>query len=253
MKKEIFAYCCLVGGVFSFFFLAPASTRADICPEKRLISVTGDAELKVFPDEVILHFGVETFDKDITVAKEKNDSIVTETLSKLKNFDIESKYIQTSQMNIQPRYDDYYQKENFLGYLVRKTMVITLKDINKFEEILSEVLKTGVNYIHNIQFQTTKLREYKDQARSLAIKAAKEKAMALAKELGQNIGKPHVINEYPTSWWSWYDYGWGTASGGMAQNVIQNLSTTSPDIEGDAISLGQVSIFAKVNVSFELE
>ena len=37
--------------------------------EPRLITVTGDAEVRVVPDEVILTLGVETLDKDLGVAK----------------------------------------------------------------------------------------------------------------------------------------------------------------------------------------
>jgi len=37
--------------------------------EPRLITVTGDAEVRVVPDEVILTLGVETWNKDLAVAK----------------------------------------------------------------------------------------------------------------------------------------------------------------------------------------
>jgi len=39
----------------------------------RLITVTGDAEVKVVPDEVIITLGVETDNKDLNVAKTEND------------------------------------------------------------------------------------------------------------------------------------------------------------------------------------
>ena len=41
--------------------------------EDRTINVTGDAEVRVVPDEVILTLGVETDDMEIDVAKRKND------------------------------------------------------------------------------------------------------------------------------------------------------------------------------------
>ncbi|MCJ7507465.1 MAG: SIMPL domain-containing protein, partial [candidate division Zixibacteria bacterium] len=85
---------------------------------------------------------------------------------------------------------------------------------------------------------------YKDQARVLAVRAAKEKAIGLARELGQKIGKPYKIQEERVEWWSWY---------GMNQNV------TKPGIVGDflgnegSIALGQINVTAKITVSFELE
>ena len=107
---------------------------------------------------------------------------------------------------------------------MRKSIVLTLRDISKFESILSNVLKAGANYVHGVQFRTTELRKHRDEARSLAIKAAQKKANDLAKELGQIVGKPYKIQENPSGWWSWYNSRWGARwSGGMTQNVIQNM------------------------------
>ena len=43
---------------------------------------------------------------------------------------------------------------------------------------LAAALKAGVNQVNNVEFYTSELRKYRDQARELAMKAAKEKAQA---------------------------------------------------------------------------
>jgi len=68
-------------------------------------------------------------------------------------------------MNIAPRYKDYWRKDEFIGYFVRKNISITLKDVSKFEQLLSNVLQAGVNYVHGIDFRTTELRKHRDEAR----------------------------------------------------------------------------------------
>ncbi len=246
MKKSIL--------IFVFAFIFSFSAFAEDKSELRLITVRGDAEVKVVPDEVILTFGVETMDKNLSRAKDKNDEYVKAILAITKQYNIESKYVQTDHISIEPRYTDYYEKQNFIGYFVRKTIVITLKDISKFESLLSGVLEAGANYVHGIQFRTTELRRYRDHARSLAIKAAKEKADDLAAELEQKIGKPYKIQEDQMGWWSWYNNWWGSRWGGgqTAQNVVQNVDTDFSSMEG-SIALGQISINARVTVSFELE
>ena len=224
-------------------------------PESRLITVTGDAEVRVVPDEVMLTFGVETWDKHLTVAKQQNDECVKRILALAKKYGIESEKVQTDHISIEPRYKDGYQRSNFIGYFVRKTVVLTLKDISKFEGLFSSALEAGANYVHGVEFRTTKLRKYRDQARALAIKAAKEKAKDLAKELGQRIGKPQSISEEHSGWWYWYNGWWGTRwerGGGMAQNVVQNISESSVENEG-GIALGQISVTARVKVSFMLK
>ena len=112
---------------------------------------------------------------------------------------LEQKHIQTDYLDIEPLYKDSYRLRNtdeykkIIGYLVRKTTVITLRDLSKFEVILTDILNAGANRVHGIKFRTTELRKYKDEARSLSIKTAREKAIALAKELGLNIGEPYNI------------------------------------------------------------
>ena len=244
-KRVVFAFVLIM--IFT------ASLWAGDKPGPRLITVTGDAEVRVLPDEVILTLGVETLDKDLGIAKKQNDERVKKVLALAKQYKIEPKLVQTDHLSIEPRYKNGYAREEFIGYFVRKTIVFTLRDISKFEDLLSSALEVGANYVHGIQFRTTKLRQYRDQARALAIQAAKEKAKSLAKELGQKIGKPYSIHEEHSGWWHWYNSSWGSRWGGrnMFQNVVQNVRGDPLETEG-SIALGQISVNARVRVSFEL-
>ena len=234
--------------VLLFPYLVFAASKS----EPRLITVTGDAEVRVVPDEVILTLGVETWNKELNIAKQENDQRTQKIIDLCKKHKIENKFIQTDYLSIEPRYEHSYERQKFIGYFVRKSIVITLRDISKFESLLSDVLEAGANFVHGVQFRTTELRKHRDQARLLAIKAAQEKAKALAKELGQKVGDPYSIQENPSGWWSWYNNWWGSRWGGsMAQNVVQNVQNSS---ESDSsIALGQIKVNAKVTVSFELK
>nr|WP_321268708.1 SIMPL domain-containing protein [uncultured Sulfurimonas sp.] len=172
--------------------------------------MTGDAEVRVVPDEVILTLGVETWDKDLNIAKAENDQRTQQIVATAKKFNIAEKHIQTDYINIEPRYEDMYEHKKFIGYFVRKTVVLTIRDTSMFETVLTGVLEAGANYVHGVQFRTTELRKHRDEARSLAIKAAREKANDLAQELGQSVGKPYNIQENPSNWWSGYNTGWGS-------------------------------------------
>lgn len=239
---------------FVIIFIFPAFASAVEQPEPRLITVTGDAEVRVVPDEVILTLGVETWNNDLNVAKEENDNRIQKIFDIAKKHKIEEKHIQTDYLGIEPRYKDSYEHKKFIGYFVRKTIVITLRNISKFENVLSDVLEAGTNYVHGIKFRTTELRKYRDHARSLAIKAAKEKANDLAKELGQNVGAPYRIQENQSGWWSGYNSWWGSRwSGGLSQNVIQNVAGSGVAETSDTIALGQIKVNARVTVSFELK
>lgn len=232
------------------FVMMPLISSPVQAEEDRVINVTGDAEVRVVPDEVVITLGVETDDMKIDVAKEKNDERVQRVLALTEEYGIEPRHVQTEYIDIEPRYD---YDDVFLGYFVRKTIVVTLKDISLFEDFLTDALKEGVNYVHGIEFRTTELRKYRDQARDLAIQAAKEKAEDLAGALDQTVGLPQTITENRNWWWSSYGSWWGSRRGGsMAQNVIQNVGEPAATGEG-AFAPGQVVVQASITVSFELE
>ncbi|MBN1385250.1 MAG: SIMPL domain-containing protein [Elusimicrobia bacterium] len=229
-------------GVFSFPVWATDKT------EPRIITVTGDAEISVVPDEVILTIGVETKNENLDTAKSENDRSISNILAVTKKYKIKEKDVQTDHISINP----IYKNQKFVNYQVRKTVVITLKDISLFEDLFSNILKNGANYVHGIQFRTTELRKYKDQARALAVKSAKEKAADLAREFGLKVGKPNKIQEFPSTGQS-YSRGWGSQywNRGMS-NSYMDAGGYIPEI-GNNIAIGQIVVNAMVSVEFELE
>lgn len=246
IKAKRIGYLALAIALF-LFTQAQAEDKSGL----RLITVTGEGEIKVVPNEVIITLGVETSDKDLNVAKNENDKKAQKIIAAVKKLGVEDKHIQTEYINIEPRYRHEWENRDFIGYFVRKNISVTLRDVSKFEELLSSVLNNGANYIHGIDFRTTELRKYRDQARTLAIKAAQEKAKDLAKELGQAIGKPYSIQEGHVGWWSGYSGWWrGRYTAQTMQNVSQDAAVSS---EAGALALGQISIKAQVTASFELE
>ena len=249
-KVAVVSLIYFIAAVLLFVLLY--SARASSQQESRLITVTGEAEVRVIPDEVVLTIGIETSDKNLLTAKNQNDQRAKEVLSLTKKFQFDPKHVQTDHISIEPRYKSDYEKKEFLGYFVKKTVVYTLKDISKFEDLLSDVLLLGANYVHGIDFRTTELRKHRDQARLLAIKAAKEKAMDMAGALGQKIGRAQSIREDNVGWWSWYNSRWGSRNANaMTQNVIQ--SDASPSSEYGSIAPGMIDVTTRVTVSFELE
>lgn len=152
------------------------------------ITVSGEAVVNVKPDKIVISLGIETKDNDIMVAKQKNNDILKKAVAAVKECGVAEKDIQTDHLSIQPRWKIEYQHEEFLGYVVRNAFTVTLTDTAKVEELVTTVLLAGVNYIHGIDFQTTELKKYREQARELALKAAKEKAKKMVAALG-----PHEI------------------------------------------------------------
>ncbi len=230
--------------------LAPPAARAQ---EEGRITVTGEADVRVVPDEVVLTLGVETDDLDLQAAKDENDRRMAAVIRAAKDAGLPDNLIRTDYLGIEPRYDWDGRERIFLGYWVRRSASLTLRDIDAFEDLLSSVLAVGANYVHGIQFRTTELRVHRDRARAMALAAAREKAEAMAGELDHAVGRTVLIREDRSGWWSSYGGWWGGGRGGyMSQNVMQNAPAGGTPAEG-VLAPGQISVTAHVTVTFELD
>lgn len=234
----------LVAAVLAFSVQAFAQEKVD----RPLITVNGQADMMVVPDEVAFSLSVVSMEKELPAAQAKNDQIVKTLLALARQYQVPANKVQTGFISVSQRFTDEEVTKKppvFLGYTVTKYVGIILQDVSKAEALLADIVKSGVSSIQGVSFRTSKLRQYKDQARAMAIKAAQEKAIALTKEIGQSIGKAYSITEEAPNTYSY------------SQNRSNsNISMSTGDAaEGGetTIALGLISITAQVTVSFELK
>lgn len=217
------------------------------------ISVNGEAEVRVTPDEVVLSLGVETFNLALRTAKSLNDDRIQKTMAAARGLSVQPSQMQTDYVSIEPKYERGDIARTLEGYIVRRTLVIKLKEISKFEDLLTSALEAGVTHVHGIDFRTTELRKYRDQARVMAIKAAQEKADLLARESGRRVGQARSIGEASYGYHSGYGSWWGSRYNSMSQNAIQSVGGGAL-LGGDStLAPGQISIRASVHARYVLQ
>ena len=241
-------------------FLAVSSGYAQFARETHAIEVSGDAEVRVVPDEVTVFFGVENRNKDISTAIAQNNSSVKQLISAIRNVGVDPSDIQTDYFHVDIAYVPN-QGSVVDYYVVTKQVQVVLKKVSKFEDLLNSGLRSGANHLDGIEFRTTELRKYRDQARALAAKAAVEKAQGLADAAGLKVGKPLSLSSYSYGggpsyvFWSGYGYPYGYRSGAMssAQNVVQNVAGKNEGSSQGTISLGKISVTASVSMTFQIQ
>src|SRR5580765_3862558 len=134
---------------FLFILCAGFAAFAQHGIEPSLITVTGQAEVRVPPDEVLFTLEVENVDKDMLVANKRTDDVVKQVLSLARKHNIKPEDVQTSYISVEPKYstddlDDEARRKTkrvMIGYEVSKTIVIRLREISRFDELLADVLK----------------------------------------------------------------------------------------------------------------
>lgn len=148
----------------------------------------------------------------------------------------------------------------YTNYVAQRNLGIKLTQTGTFEKVLTGLLTNGVNSVHGIDLRVSEIRKYKDQARAMAVKAAKEKAEAAALILGVKVGKPLSVDLMDWGGWSRWNGGqWemgGRYQGGGNNNSSNANSNGGGSLEGlpesddGALSVGQISVSANVNVTF---
>jgi uncharacterized protein YggE len=240
-----FAWCFIFCCSFSW---------AQIPYDKPTVDVSGDAEVKVVPDRVSISFAVETRNTDLETATSGTDAAVKKVMAAARGLGIDPTDIQTDFIRVEISYSDKGQGTRVAFYTASKGVQILLKDVSHFDQLVQAGLKAGANKIDDVNFRTSELRKYRDQARAMAVQAASEKAHDLAKAGNFHIlDKPlHVSTSSANTYWS--SYGRGRYGNYMGQNAVQNMGGGGGGGDAqDSVALGKISVTASVEMVFQIE
>jgi uncharacterized protein len=224
------------------------------CDANRSVQVSGTAAINVVPDRVLIQLGVQSNGVTTREVQAANSAAIEEVMRALKAQGIPDKDIATDWYVIEPVYDDY-SSLYIKGYRINNMVAVTLREVSKTSKVIAAALEAGANQVVNVEFYTSELRKYRDQARELAVKAASEKAQALAQSAGAETDCVLHISEntwsYYTGWW------YGRGQNLWTQNTTQNAAPTAgsdgSSSTGEPVSLGMISIRAEVGVTYGLK
>jgi len=233
-----------------FVILCCSASNAQVFHDKATLEVNGDAEVKVVPDRASIQFGVETRNASLDAATAGTDTAVKKVIAAFRAMGVDESDIQTDFIRVEIAYADQGRSTAIDHYSAIKGVQVTLKDVSRFDQLVQTGLKSGANRIDSINFSTSELRKYRDQARAMAVKAAMEKAHDVAKAGEFRIAeKPLTVNASNSSvFWpvfGRYNYAWG------AQNAVQNVGSAVDS--GDSVALGKISVSASVTMIFEIQ
>jgi len=180
------------------------------------LSVTGDGTVYATPDIAKFQFGVQQTGKDAATVQDQIATKIDSVKAKLKDLDIDDKDIKTVEFGIYPDYNSTGNQVR--SYTGRHMLEVTIRDLDKADEISGAVVTAGANQVQNIQFTVENPDQWYQQARTQAIQQAKDKAKQLADAAGIKLGKLLSINEYTSNGPIYYadtPAGYGVGGGPM--------------------------------------
>lgn len=172
-------------------------------PLQQTVSVTGRGRVTVVPDTAIITLGVNTY--KVATAKEaleKTTSKINAIITAIKDTKlVDPSDIQTTTYSLFPQIEYIDQASKVVGYSANQQVTVKIKaiDTNKtaIDSIIDLATKQGADTVGQVVFSSSKIEEYKQQARILAITDAKEKASETSRTVGVELGEI-------TGWWENY-------------------------------------------------
>lgn len=198
MKLKALAMAAMVG-----LGTLPLALQAAELPEGPHVVTSGTSSVDATPDIAMLAIEVSVSAKDAGQAKKQVDERVAQYFDFLQKNNIEKKDISAANLRTQPEYDYLKTGESVLkGYRAVRQVQVTLRQLDKLNELLDGALKSGLNEIRSVELGVAKPDVYREQARQKAIENATQQAASLAKGFNAKLGpvfsiRYHVANYQP--------------------------------------------------------
>lgn len=218
-------------------------------PVSNTITVSGEGEIFAVPDIATFSFSVTEEDPVVANAQKAAAGKINDAITFLKRKSVEEKDIKTTSYNVYPRYE-YTQKpctqfscppgERFLkGFEVSQTISVKVRSTEIAGELLSGIGEIGVQNVSGLEFTFDDDESLKMEARKEAIRNARERASALAKDLDVKLVRIVSFSE----------------SGNMPP--IYYMKSVDVGIGGGVesapgIPTGENKILSQVNITYEI-
>jgi uncharacterized protein YggE len=162
------------------------------------ISVTGEANVSVAPDQAQIEGGVTSDAKTAREASDANNAAMGKVLLALKGAGIEEKDYQTSRLSLQPQFatpSKVSERGGIVGFRASNRVTVKVRDVTKVANVIDVLVGAGANEIGGINFTVTQASKVLDEAREKAIADARRKAEIYAKAARVTLGEPISISE----------------------------------------------------------
>ncbi len=230
---------------FNFLFLVfwvGFSTIAKAQAISPSINVTGEASIKIAPDQVAIPVTIYAEEMDAAAAREAAEKKLKAALSIAKKLEIPENQLKTLYTQVMPQYDYNNGKQILRNYMASSTIDFTLSDTQKLVPLMKELTDAGIDRIGSARFGLVDEKKIRDDLLSKAVQDARSKAYAIAGALGGKVGKVLTVSEN------------GAVNAPSPMPVLRGSamamekSAPPPDLPG-----GQIEVNQSINASFAIE
>jgi hypothetical protein len=164
---------------------------------ERTVSVSATGSVAAEPDMAHVTAGVVAEADTAKEAIARNSAAMAKVVSGLKGAGIAAKDLQTTSLNVEPRYTQAKDGKaaTISGYRVSNQVRLTVRDVKKLGDVLDQAIAAGANQINRISFDIANAETIKDEARKQAMANARRRAELYVAAAGVKLGPVVRISE----------------------------------------------------------
>lgn len=203
----------------------------------KTLRVNSQASVEAVPDSINMSLTITELGDDLPQLKANVDASTRSVLDFLTKQNIAEQAISSYRLMVRPRYDYRDGQQIFIGYDVSRQIQIELSSAEAYDPILNFALANGVTQVSAPNYYFSNPEPLYNQALTLALESAREKAERMASTMTVEIvGIQHIV-----------EYSQGVST--KQQYVSADMVTRQREVSLP----GQDQVQAQVEVTFIIE
>ena len=180
------------------------STGPVVAAGNSVLTVSAEGRSSRKPDLAVFTAGVASSGKTAGEALAANAADMNRVIAALKRAGIADRDIQTSNLNLNPVYADMsrqpaspleQQVPRIVGYQVSNQVTVRQRNLADFGRTIDTLVTAGANQVNGPSFQMDDADAASDEARTKAMKRARERADLYARAAGLKVVRILTISE----------------------------------------------------------
>jgi uncharacterized protein YggE len=223
-------------------FLACVALATIAQNERRIIDVTGSAELEITPNIIVVSVTLKEYDDNkVKISIEKIDDDFSQA-AKVSNIPFDK--ITISDLRV----SSLEERKRGRNIYAQKTYEITFARTEDVVAFLANLKNVKADYVSIIKTSHSELERYRLELKTEALKAAKRKAEILLGSIGSKLGNVTHVTELASFRPELY-----SSNSLILDNNVSFQDASSLDGSVDHVSIKKIKLRFEMSASFEIE
>ncbi|TRW48376.1 DUF541 domain-containing protein [Aliidiomarina halalkaliphila] len=231
----------------------PVAVQASSLPSFPFVTVSGESERGVMPDEAVITFQIVTFHEKSENASAQLNRTTRQALEVFADHNIPDRAItsyEISKNEVRER-DSSYNQLGIIGYQFRRNFQVEIADLDKYSAIVLALLDIDYLTFQQSSFDSSQRQEVELELIAEAAAAAKQKAEQMAQGLGVTIDSVFAFND--TGSFEEFFATFGLNRAVYADMQQMRTSAPPPSVDQELFIPESIRIYKRVNVIYKVQ